>query len=131
VVLPKDGLFKYDSIHQYMRTQLKDPFIIKEKAKVLVLNGTLIPNLATAKADELKTYGYNVVGVGNTPSTGYTQNLLTDLSHGKKKFTKHYLEQRLDLRASDSLPDESIQANGADFVIIIGNNEAAAQTQAR
>jgi LCP family protein required for cell wall assembly len=123
VVLPKDGLFKYDSIKQYIRTQLKDPFIVKENAKVLVLNGTLMPNLATSKSDELKTYGYNVIGAGNTPGGGYTGTMLVDLSHGKNKYTKHYLEQRLGVTASTTLPDNTIQTNGANFVIIIGNNE--------
>lgn len=130
VVLPKAGLFKYDDIHTFIRTQLKDPYIIKEHAKVLVLNGTLLPNLATNKANELKTYGYNVVGVGNTPSTGWAQTMLVDMSHGQKKYTKHYLEQRVGVTATNVLPDQTIQTNGADFVIIIGNDEAPTQTQA-
>jgi polyisoprenyl-teichoic acid--peptidoglycan teichoic acid transferase len=131
VVLPKAGLFKYDAIKQYIRIQLKDPFIIKENAKVLVLNGTLLPNLATNKADELKSYGYNVTGAGNTPASGWTQTQLIDLSHGKKKYTKHYLEQRLGVTASTVMPDNTIQTNGANFVIIIGTDEATpTQTQA-
>lgn len=131
VVVPKAGLFHYDDIHQFIRTQLKDPFILKEKAKVLILNGTLIPNLATSKAAELATYGYNIVGTGNTPNTGWSQVTLVDLSHGKDKYTKHYLEQHLGVTAVSSLPDNSIRTNGANFVIIIGNDEATpTQTQA-
>jgi LCP family protein required for cell wall assembly len=124
VVLPKAGLFQYGQIQQYIRAKLPDPFLIREKAKVLVLNGTLLPNLATNKANELKSYGYNVVAVGNTPNSGYAHTMLVDLSHGKQKYTKHYLEQRLGVSASSILPDNSIQANGANFVIIIGNDEA-------
>jgi LCP family protein required for cell wall assembly len=132
VVLPKAGLFNYGAIQQFLRMQLKDPFIVKEKAKVLVLNGTQLPDLASARADELKGYGYNVVGTGNTPSSGYTQSLLIDRSGGKKKYTKHYLEKRLGITAAGSLPDETIQTNGADFVIIIGTDALTpGQTQAR
>jgi LCP family protein required for cell wall assembly len=123
VVLPKAGLFNYGAIQQFVRSQLKDPFIVREKAKVVVLNGTAIPGLAAAKAAELETYGYNVTGSGNTPSSGWTQTRLIDLSHGKKKYTKHYLEKRLGVTSSTVLPDNSIQANGADFVIIIGSDE--------
>lgn len=123
VVLPKAGLFKYDAIQQYLRTKLKDPFIIKENAKVIVLNGTLLPDLATNKSNELKSYGYNVTGVGNTPSTGYTNITLVDLSrNGKNKYTRHYLQQRLGVKAVTSLPDNTIQANGANFVIIVGTD---------
>lgn len=127
VVLPKAGLFKYEAIHQFVRLKLKDPFIIKEKAKILVLNGTLIPDVATSKANELKSYGYNVTGVGNTPSGDWTKTMLIDLSHGKKKYTKHYLEQRIGVSASTIMPDNTIQTNGADFVIILGSDEAPKQ----
>lgn len=127
VVLPKAGLFKYGDIQQFIRTKLKDPFIIKENAKVLVLNGTLLPDLASKKAAELSTYGYNVSGVGNTPSAGWTKTQLIDLSHGTKKYTKHYLEQRIGIPASTVMPDNTIQTNGADFVIIIGSDEAPTQ----
>lgn len=126
VVLPKAGLFQYGQIQQFIRSQLKDPFIVKENAKVLVLNGTLLPNLATNKANELKSYGYNVVAVGNTPSGGYAHTMLIDLnrSKNKNKYTRHYLEQRLGVTSSTIMPDDSIQTNGANFVIIIGNDEA-------
>jgi len=124
VVLPKAGLFKYGDIQQFVRTQLKDPYIVKEHAKVLVLNGTLLPNLATSKAAELGTYGYNVTGVGNTPTQDWSKTMLVDLSHGKDKYTKHYLERHMGLTASTVMPDSTIQTNGADFVIIIGSDEA-------
>ncbi len=131
VVLPKAGLFQYDDIQQFIRGQLKDPYLVKENARVSVLNGTITPGLATAKADELKAYGYNVATVGNSPSSGWTTTTLVDLSHGKDKYTKHYLEQRLGVTATTSLSDKTIPTNGADFVIIIGSDEAnPTQTQA-
>ena len=123
IVLPKSGLFKYNDIQQFVRGQFKDPYIIKEKAKILVLNGTDMPGLATAKAEELKSYGYNVMQTGNTPNSGWTTTTLVDVTH-KKKYTKNYLEQRFGQKAANSLSDTSIATNGADFVIIIGSNEA-------
>jgi len=123
IVLPKAGLFNYGAIQQFVRGQLKDPYILKEKARVFVLNGTTIPNLATTKASELQTYGYNVVKVGNTPSPGWTQTMLVDLSQGRDKYTKHYLEQRFGVQAETKLADTTIPTNGADFVIIVGSNE--------
>jgi LCP family protein required for cell wall assembly len=121
VVVPKAGLFKFTDIQAYLHTQLKDPYIIKEHAKVLILNGTPTPGLASKKADELKAYGYNVVATGNTPTSGWTQTTLVDLTH-KNKYTKNYLEKRLAMFANTSLSDQTIQTNGADFVIIIGSD---------
>lgn len=123
IVLPKAGLFKYDDIQQFVRSQLKDPYIMQENAKILVLNGSTLSGLATIKGDQLKGYGYNVIGVGNTPNSGWTQTTLIDLTH-KNKYTKNYLEQRLSQKAANSLNDTTIPTNGADFVIIIGSDEA-------
>jgi len=124
VVLPKAGLFQYGDIQQFVRGQLKDPYILKEHAKVLVLNGTQTPGLATNMASELQSYGYNVVGTGNTPANDWLRTSLFELN-SKDKYTNHYLEQRLNVTASRNLGDKSIQTNGADFVIIIGSDEAS------
>ncbi|HSX45430.1 MAG TPA: LCP family protein [Candidatus Saccharimonadia bacterium] len=123
IVLPKAGLFQYGDIQAYVRSQLKDPYILKENARVTVLNGTSTPGLATTLANELKTYGYNVVQVGNTPNTDWTSTTLYDLT-ANNKYTKNYLEQRFNQKALPQLADKSIATNGADFVIIIGSDEA-------
>ncbi len=122
--LPSAGLFNYGAIQTFVRTQLKDPYIMKEHAKILVLNGTTIPGIASNEADLLKSYGYNVVGATDAPTTSWSQTVLVDLTHGKDKYTKHYLEQRLNGTSTGQLPDTSIQTNGADFVIILGSDEA-------
>lgn len=126
IVLPKAGLFDYSDIQAYIRAQLRDPYIMKEGAKILVLNGTTTPGLATAKAEELKSFGYNVIKIGNTPNTGWTQTTLVDLTH-KNKYTKNYLEQRFKQTAASKLTDATIPTEYADFVIIVGSNEATTQ----
>lgn len=124
IVLPKAGLFQYGDIQQFIRSQLKDPYITKENSRIFVLNGSTTPGLATTKANELKSYGYNVVQVGNAPSSGWTKTTLVDLTHGKAKYTKNYLQERFNVQAVTSLSDTTIPTNGADFVIIIGSDEA-------
>ncbi len=123
VVVPKAGLFNYAAIQQFVRMQLKDPYITKENAKIVVLNGSTLAGAAQTKAAELQTYGYNVVSTGNTPASGWNATTLVDVTH-RNKYTKHYLEQRFNQTAADHLEDTTIPTNGADFVIIIGSNEA-------
>lgn len=125
IALPRAGLFEYSAIQAYIRTQLKDGYILKENSKVLVLNGTTTANLATIKAAELSTYGYNVVATGDAPHIGWVQTTVVDLTKGQAKYTKNYLEKRYGITAMTTLPDASIQTNGADFVIIIGSNESS------
>jgi polyisoprenyl-teichoic acid--peptidoglycan teichoic acid transferase len=122
VVVPKAGVGNFSEIHHYIRNTLKDSFIKNENASVLVLNGTSKPGLAKEKVDELKSFGYNVIGSENAPSLNYSRTTLVDLRNGSKKYTKHYLERRMKVLSTGSLPDSSIQPGTADFVIILGSD---------
>lgn len=120
VVLPKAGLFDYSAIQKFVRSQLPDGFIVKEGARVTVLNGTNQPGVATHEAEVLKSYGYKVGKVANASAT-YPENILVDLTHGRKKYTKNYLEKRFGVKAVRKLPSQVARPDRADFVIIIGN----------
>ena len=122
--LPTAGLNNYTAIQAFVHSQLKDGYILKENAKVMVYNGTTLPGTATNTSNTLKSYGYNVIGAANTPNTGWTQTTLVDLSGGTDKYTRNYLEQRYKVKALSRMPDAAIATNGADFVIIIGSDEA-------
>jgi LCP family protein required for cell wall assembly len=125
VVLPTAGQGNYTAIQSYIRNTLKDPYIAKENASVEVLNGTTVPGLAGTTGDTLKTYGYNVTKVDSTPSSDYTKTILVDLTGGKKPYTKNYLQKRFNAKVVTKLPDATIQATGADFVVILGQDATA------
>jgi LCP family protein required for cell wall assembly len=121
--LPTAGLFNYADIQSFIRTQLKDGHITQENAKIQVMNGTIKPELTTKFVTALGTYGYNVIGTGTTPTIGYSKTSVIDLGRQDHPYTKNYLEKRFGVTATTQLPDISINANGADFVIIIGEDE--------
>jgi LCP family protein required for cell wall assembly len=125
VVMPVAGIDNYDAIRAFIRTKLKDGYITKENAKITVLNGSGIAGLATQKADILKSYGYNVLAVGDAPTTNYQKTVIVDLTKGKKPYTKNYLEKRFDVKSTTKLSDSTIQTNAADFIIIVGTDETA------
>ena len=120
LVRPRAGVDDFSEIQSYIRNALKDGFIANENATVAVYNGTETPGLATRKSKELKSYGYNVSIVADAPTKNYSKTILVDLRNGQKKYTRHYLEQRLGVTAVGSMPDNSINAGNADFVIILG-----------
>ncbi len=124
VVRPKAGPFVYDEVRTYIRKELPDGYVIKEKAPIIVLNGTPTEGIAADEAEELKTYSYNVRRVDNAPSQNYQRTVLVDLT-GKNKYTKNYLEKRFKTKATRRLPQGiSIPAQERKgFVIIIGSNE--------
>jgi hypothetical protein len=122
VVVPTAGVGNYKDIQYYIRNTLRDSFLKMENAKVLVLNGTNRPGLGTDKVYELKSFGYRVAKPGNAPTRNYSKTVIVDMGHGDKKYTRHYLENRFKVLSTRNLPDASIQAADADFVIILGND---------
>ena len=120
VVMPKAGVDNYDAVRAFVRSHLVDGFIAKENASIIVLNGTSQSGLAQKRADELKGYGYNVIQVADAPVKNATSTQLVDNTKGVKKYTKHYLEQRLGTTAVSSIKGLDLSAFSADFIIITG-----------
>lgn len=124
--IPTAGIYRYDEIRAFVRTTFKDSFIRKEDPKIAVLNGTTIDGLATLKADDLKSYGYDVISVGDAPDKNIPYTTLVDLRGGEEnKYTRRYLELRFKTAAVSVLPEGIVPPETADFVIILGQNEAS------
>jgi len=123
VVLPTAGQGDYGEIQALVRSRLKDGYITKENANITVLNGTVSPGLAGEKADELKSYGYNVGTVTDAPTSDFEKTVIVDLTKGKKPYTKNYLEKRFGVKSTTKLPSTTIKPGNASFVIILGQNE--------
>ncbi|HEX8182004.1 MAG TPA: LCP family protein [Candidatus Saccharimonadales bacterium] len=122
VVQPRAGLEDYSKIQAFVRSKLKDGYITKENANVTVLNGTVVPGLATEKGDELKSYGYNVGTVDNAPTPDYDKTTIIDFTNGAKKYTLGYLKTRYHVQTvSKQLPAGIVRGN-ADIVIILGQD---------
>ncbi len=128
VVEPRAGLFDYSAIQTFVRSSLHDGFLVKENAPVAVYNATATAGVGSAQAAILKTYGYNVTTVDSTPSpTNPATTTLVDLSGGKDKYTRHYLEIRYKTIAVTALPQGLgiSPPTGTGFVIILGKDVAA------
>ncbi len=123
VVVPVAGLDNYQEIQSFIRNSIKDPFLVKENARIVILNGTEVVGLAAATEAELKSYGYNVVSVANAPTDDYVRNKLIDNTSGQNPFTQSYLERRLGLNSTSSQIPGLPTAEEADFVIILGTDE--------
>ncbi len=125
VVRPKAGLSDYSQIQNYVRNALRDGFLEKENSKIAVYNATDINGLAAKKANELKSFGYNITTVANAPeSSNPSTTILVDFSNGKDKYTRNYLEKRFGVKAQGKLPANSglTPPEGTNFVIILGKD---------
>lgn len=120
VVVPIAGADNYTKIKEFVRLQLKDGFIIKENPSIIVLNGSGLSGAAQKRADELKSYGYNVIQVADAPNSNIQTTQLIDTTGGAKKYTKRYLELRFNTSAVKSVKDLDLTPYTADYIIIIG-----------
>jgi LCP family protein required for cell wall assembly len=118
VVRPTAGFNVYGPIQNFVRSQLVDGYILKEKSPITVLAPTVA--LAETRAAELKPYGYNVTATAAGASAGQA-TVLVDLSGGKDKYTLHYLEGRYGVKATTKLPaGVTVEPGSAKFVILVG-----------
>ncbi len=127
VVEPKTGLYDYTDIKAYVRNALRDSFIAKENASIAVYNATDVAGLATSKATYLKSYGYSITTVTNTPIVSNpATTTVVDLSKGVDKYTRHYLEGRFGVTARTTMPTAAgfTPPSGTSFVIILGTDAA-------
>ncbi len=130
---------------------------IKEAASIEILNGTWLPGLASKAAEEIKTGGFSIFKLGNSPERNYTKNTIYDLSYGEKKESLEALKTAYNAEVSFSWPlwlEEKISAyekaasttatstltsttteekptsTGPNFILILGDkNNTAADNQ--
>ena len=121
---PIAGLSDYSAIQTFVRTSLKDGYILKENANVSVLNGTVTPGVAATAAATLKSYSYNVGTVGDAPTTDYATTKIIDLTHGADKYTLHYLKQRYSGATVTTTVPAGIVPGTANIIVILGLDEA-------
>jgi hypothetical protein len=119
VVRPRAGFDAYDDIRAFVRSQLVDGYLLKERAPVAVLGPTA--NQAEAVATDLKTYGYRVTTTGTT-NYQVDHPQVVDLSGGTSPYTRNYLEKHYKVTALQRLPAGvtlPAGASGVKFVIIM------------
>jgi LCP family protein required for cell wall assembly len=136
VAVPRAGTFEYGDIQKYVDALFNPPQTAKagtttttnstkaETANIAVLNGTTRAGLAGTRAATIKAAGYNVSQIGNAPSQGFAQTVVVDLGHTSNPKTRAYLESLYGVKATATLPDPSIPPGNADFVVILGSDQA-------
>jgi LCP family protein required for cell wall assembly len=128
IVRPRAGINDYSEIQSFVRNTLRDPFLKSENATIAVLNGTSTPGLATIKANELKSYGYNVTIIDDAPTKDYQNTVVYDKSGQTKKYTRNYLENRLGAKVTEEPTSSNPILVTADFIVVLGQNETTSST---
>lgn len=128
VVRPVAGTYDFSDIQAFIKRLTSSDPVVREGASVVVLNGSEVSGLAKKKADELEQKGLIVEGIANS-ATKPTTTVMA-LSNDKPS-TKAYLERKFKVTSTnDTVANPEARNYDADFVIILGQNEANSnQTQ--
>jgi hypothetical protein len=123
VLKPRTGNFK--AIQAFVRSIFVDGYIKQENAAIQIENGTTKSGFAAKVAQYLKTYNYNIAGIGSADKTDYTDTVIIDYTNGKKPYTIKYLENRFGVKAQKADPPQKSDGSSAlnyDIKIIVGLN---------
>jgi len=113
VIIPRKGAGDFSEVKDYVLTIFKEPYVIKEQARIYLVNASGKTANKKAVEDKLKAMGYNVVGSEDAVKT-QTGSSITESS------TKPYTTSLLKKRFSASIV-RTTRAD-ADIVITFGSS---------
>lgn len=118
IVKPVAGLNNYSDIQNYVRSQLKDGFLVKEQAPVYVVAST--EKLRASTLETLTAYGYTATASSTLDKTAAAGVQVINLASSASPYTLHYLQDRYGVIAKNELPANLQVPTGTQFVIITG-----------
>jgi anionic cell wall polymer biosynthesis LytR-Cps2A-Psr (LCP) family protein len=122
---PTAGKFNFGPLQAYIKRKLSSNPVIREEAKVIVLNGSGIVGVAQKEAEKLETDGFLISEVANAPAGTYEAVEIYQIGDGKTG-TKAKLESLFGTKVKTTAPPTTV-AEGTNFVVIIGKDRSAAQ----
>jgi LCP family protein required for cell wall assembly len=98
--------------------------LIKQKSKLIILNGTYIPGLAQEAKEKLSLSEFEIVQVGNASTRNYKKNIVYPI---KENFDQEHLTNLCQIinGETEQLLDKDLKNifdQRADFLIILGDN---------
>lgn len=117
ILMPKNNDFTEVSqiakdIFKLAELEKEKDLVKQEKAQIIVENGTKIAGLASKIALSFERDGFEILRIGNAPEQNFKKTMLYDLSRGKKPRSLKYLEAKLGIKVSDSLPEFLFEEDG-------------------
>lgn len=118
--IPKAGEGVYSEIKKFVKRELSNDALLRENAKIMVLNGAKTSGVAGMEREKLERDNFVVEKIGDAPEGKYEHYEIYDIS-GDKIGTKKRLSAFYgkEIKSKDKLPSK-IQTQGVDFVIIVG-----------
>jgi len=119
-IVPVLGLYNFTQLQQYYNQLVSNNPMARENANIIISNGSNTSGIASAYQTKINSAGGNVTAVNNA-STIYAKTEIVDNSSGAFPATLNYLQTMFGKTVVKS--NSTLNPAGADFVVIIGNNQ--------
>jgi len=120
VVMPSAGIFDYSAIRAFIKENLSSNPVTREKAKIVVLNGSGVEGAGQAQADKLRAEGFIISSVDNAPVGTYDSVEIYQIDASKTATIAKLKELYPKAIVKTTTPPVAVNA-GTSFVIIVVN----------
>ncbi len=119
---PVAGMFNFSQLQAYVKRKLSSDPVVREEAKIAVLNGSGVAGVAQKEADKLTAAGFKITSVANAPAGTYGEVDIYQIGDGMTG-TKAKLESLFGTTVKTTAPPVAAGA-GTNFVIIVGKDRS-------
>ncbi len=122
VVMPSAGIFNYGQIRAFIDENLSSNPVTREKAGVIVLNGSGVVGAGQAQADKLRAKGLIIDAVDNAPEGTYASVEIYQIDATKKATIAKLKEIYPKAIVKKTAPPIAV-GEGTSFVVIIVDSQ--------
>jgi len=119
---PSAGKYQFGQLQAFIQKKLSKNPVVREEAKVVVLNGSDTAGIAQSEADKLAAQGFTISAIDNAGAS-YDKTSVYQVGGGMSG-TKAKLESIYGVKVKTSAPPVSV-AEGTNFVVILGKDRAS------
>lgn len=121
-LIPSAGIDDFSEIQAFIKQHTSSSPVVRENARIVVLNGTGTSGLASEIRTKLRVKDMNVTAVGDALADQPTTTII-DNSQGKKNATRQQLVKLFGNRVTAENPYVGMYDN-PDFIVILGTDQA-------
>jgi LCP family protein required for cell wall assembly len=118
VVMPSAGMFDYSEIRSFINETLSSNPVTREKAGIVVLNGSGVTGVGQTEADKLTAQGFVISAVDNAPEGTYSSIEIYQIDTTKTATLAKLKEIYPNATIKTSAPPVAVATN-TGFVVIV------------
>lgn len=122
---PAAGMYNFKDIQAFIKKKLSSNPVVREEAKVVVLNGSGVAGVGQKEADKLTADGFTIAKISNAAAGTYGDVEVYQVGDGMTA-TKDKLISLYGVEIKTTMPPGVIPA-GTNFVVIFGKDRSVSQ----